>query len=319
MTSVRDVLSRAKYRLPARWALGWGLPRRVLVVRRGAIGDVLMMTPALRGLRHRYPGAEIVVWTKYPELFELNPSVNGARRSVNPAAFDRWIWMKYEDRLPLREHIIDLFCRCAGVPPQGRELDLFFGVAEHRAARERLEHLERPYVVLQPWAGTWTPNKHWAAERWEQVTERLRTAHDLEVVQLGTKQEAPIRGAVDWRGATTLREAALIIHYALLHLGCNSGGQQLAHAVGTPAVALYGTTHPVCSGYPEQVCLYGGDTATPCYHRDPCEHHASMEAIEAADVLAAAERLLRCRTVVSPGAPTPGAWEPARTSDPELQ
>ena len=289
-----NTLERWKYRAivsvklldPAR-----RLIRDIHVVRRGGVGDVLMTTPALRGLRSRFPHARIVVETDYPELFELNPYVNQAVRSTDGMDYDLMLHMRYEDRYPLREHITDIYCRCAGVPPQGRTLDLFFTVTEHRAVLERLAPFRRPVVTLQPWAGPWTRNKDWDQKRWERVVEALQRDHGVVCLQLGSPAEPYITGAVDWRDKTTLREAALTIKYARLHLACNSSSEQLAHAVGTPAIVLYGTTHPVISGYADQLALYGGKTATPCYHREPCEHRHAMEEIRVEDVLAAARRL----------------------------
>lgn len=143
--------------------------RRICVFRAGGIGDILMMTPALRGLRAKYPWAHLVVETPSTELFDLNPYVDQAVCSAAEATFDMYVHLVYEHRLPLREHITDIFCRCEGVPPQGRTLDLFFRVEEHRAMAERLKPFRQPIVVIQPWAGAWTRNKDWPLERWEQV------------------------------------------------------------------------------------------------------------------------------------------------------
>ncbi|MGH9321666.1 MAG: glycosyltransferase family 9 protein [Vicinamibacteria bacterium] len=52
-------------------------PERLLVVRAGAIGDSLMVTPLLRALRRSFPGSEIDVWCSRPAapLFELAPGL----------------------------------------------------------------------------------------------------------------------------------------------------------------------------------------------------------------------------------------------------
>jgi ADP-heptose:LPS heptosyltransferase len=56
------------------------VPRPVLVVRAGALGDTLMVTPLLRALRERFPGAEIDVLCSRlaADILELTPGV--ARR-----------------------------------------------------------------------------------------------------------------------------------------------------------------------------------------------------------------------------------------------
>lgn len=293
----RGTFKRLKYRtiLSVKLLYPERLIKRIVVQRKGAIGDVLMTTPAIRGLRHKYPQADIIVETSYPELFELNPYVNQAVRDARQKDFDLYVTMVYEDCYPLREHITDIFCRCAGVPSQGKSLDLFFASYEHRAILRRLSQFGKPFVTVHPVAGPWTRNKDWPLERWEEAIERIRTRCDVEAIQIGTPDEPFLANTIDWRGQTTLREVALTIRYAALHLSCNSGSQQLAHAVETPAVVLYGTTHPVGSGYAEQVYLYGGATATPCYHRELCEHRAAMDTIQVEEVVAVAVSMLEPR------------------------
>jgi hypothetical protein len=50
--------------------------QRIQVHRRSALGDVLLITPVLRALRCKYPAAEIVVTTHYPEILRGNPHVD---------------------------------------------------------------------------------------------------------------------------------------------------------------------------------------------------------------------------------------------------
>jgi ADP-heptose:LPS heptosyltransferase len=55
----------------------WSEPRRILVVRAGALGDSLMVTPLLRALRTKHPEAEIDVLCSRlaADLLELTPRV----------------------------------------------------------------------------------------------------------------------------------------------------------------------------------------------------------------------------------------------------
>ena len=72
-------------------------PRRILIVRLGAIGDVARVLPMLAGLRRRFPDSEIdwVVQSKAADLLEGHPEI--ARLWVVPfrswrAAFTRAAW-----------------------------------------------------------------------------------------------------------------------------------------------------------------------------------------------------------------------------------
>lgn len=257
--------------------------RRILVRRGGGVGDLLMLTPALRGLRGKYPEAEIIVATDYPELFELNPVVTEVHALGNgidfKAKFDLKFDPKYETSYPLREHITDILCRAVGVGPQGRTIDLFCSLEDHHSVMTLLRGISKRFIVIQPWVGPWAKSKNWNYDSWTRVVSLLGEELGFAVIQLGGKDDLLISGAVDFRGTTSLRQSALVIQRAALFLGCNSSGEQLAQAVLTPSVILYGTTHPVGSSYAKDIALYGGKTNTPCYDRGECSHGPSTEKI----------------------------------------
>ena len=64
-----------RFRIPV---IGKYLVQTILVDREGGIGDMFFITPALRGLRRKYPKAQIIVRTRYPEIFYGNPFVDEA-------------------------------------------------------------------------------------------------------------------------------------------------------------------------------------------------------------------------------------------------
>jgi len=58
--------------------------KKILVVRTGAYGDLMMVTPAIRGLREKYPDAEIDFVGRYPniEILYQNPDLNRVLNDV---------------------------------------------------------------------------------------------------------------------------------------------------------------------------------------------------------------------------------------------
>ncbi len=63
-------------------------PRRILLVRLSAIGDILFATPLVRALRGRFPGAHIswLVQSEYLGLLEAHPALDG----VIPVPLTQW-------------------------------------------------------------------------------------------------------------------------------------------------------------------------------------------------------------------------------------
>jgi lipopolysaccharide heptosyltransferase II len=109
----------------------------VLAVRFSSIGDVLLITPLLRAIRHRYPGARITVLTKdsYVPLLSHNPHVNlvlgvAPNRNLTSLAADLRK-SRYTHRLDLHDSIRTRVLR-ALVPGRWRTYP------KHRLARSVL-------------------------------------------------------------------------------------------------------------------------------------------------------------------------------------
>jgi ADP-heptose:LPS heptosyltransferase len=256
-----------------------------------------MATPALRGLRRDFPKAHIAITAQYPEVFLGNPYVDevlpaGSHKRVS---CDKKIFLTYEKCFPLYRHVANIFCDCAGVGLDEAGPDVFLSASEERWAQDQVQGHGGRVITIQPWPGGWTRNKDWPAERWWQVVHHLthRMRERYSVVQIGTRDETLIDGALDYRGNTTLREAIALIKYSRLLVACDSFAQQAARAVGTPAVILYGSTGPVGFGYEDHVCISKPVPCGPCYLREPCPYNVEcMSLITVEDVIKACEGIL---------------------------
>ena len=63
---------------------------RILIDRRMALGDVIMITPVVREFRKRYPEAFIQVVTEKPEVLANNPAVDATSKPTEMKAEDPW-------------------------------------------------------------------------------------------------------------------------------------------------------------------------------------------------------------------------------------
>ena len=108
-------------------------------------------------------------------------------------------------------------------------------------------------IVLNPSASK--ANKCWPAARWVEVADELADAGDLVIVGSGAEVErhAEIARRVavevcDLTGRTTLAEMVALLERCTLHVGHDTGTSQIAAALGTPVVSIFGPTEPRRTG-----------------------------------------------------------------------
>jgi ADP-heptose:LPS heptosyltransferase len=247
--------------------------RSELVFRRpGALGDVLLCTPALHRLKQVNPGCRVVFLTKYPQVLHGLPFIDEVLDSDTtrvPDALD----LGYEHALPPRRHIARVIGDLLGLrvpdvrPRCAVDRDLVARYAKEWAA------LPRPWVVINRRAGPFTPNKDWPDGHWDVLVRRLaRTGTAIEIGGPTPPVAEPVGGSyVDLRGRTSLPELVAVLAATDLHVGPISGPVHVAAAVGKPGVVIYGGYEdPSCSGYRRNINLYSPVPCSPCWLRTPC-------------------------------------------------
>ena len=172
-----------------------------------------------------------------------------------------------------------------------------------------------PYVAIHPGAG-WA-NKAWPAARWGETARRVAAASGLAVrVPVGPGEEALAAevaaasgGAAVAEPAGSLPALAALLRGARLVLAGDTGPLHLAHALGTPVLAVLGPTDPRRHGpygAPDRA-VWKRLPCSFCYRRFD-EPKACLVAVSAA---AAAERAAALLAEADPAAP---AGEPPRGS-----
>jgi ADP-heptose:LPS heptosyltransferase len=117
-------------------------------------------------------------------------------------------------------------------------------VLEREKMRQRFEG--RPYAVIHPAALMET--KRWSAQGFAQIAERLRDRQLTVVLTCGPGEERIVSEVAKEVPATTIMlgltipELAELIRGARLYVGNDSGPMHLAAAVGTPTVAIWGSS-----------------------------------------------------------------------------
>lgn len=133
------------------------------------------------------------------------------------------------------------------------------------------------YAVFAPF--TTRPQKHWSEDAWQVLAARVGRELGLTPVILGGPGDcdaarrivAATTGAVTLAGATSLPEAAALIARASLLIGVDTGLTHMGPALGTPTVALFGSTRPYLdAGRANSRVIWLGLPCSPCRRRPTC-------------------------------------------------
>jgi heptosyltransferase III len=233
------------------------VPKRLLI-RPGAIGDFILSLPALEFLRD-----------DYTEVWSASPSVPLARfadraRSISSTGLDRLAVTDADDvidRLGLFDSIHSWYgtnrpefralVASLGLPftfhqalPDGTKHAADFYLEQVGADAGGVPHIECRFgrrcemAILHPFASQ--PAKRWPLERFEELAALMESEGKLSVKWCrGPEEELPQAYFVE-----NLYELGAGIATATVFVGNDSGISHLAAAVGTPVVALFGSTDP---------------------------------------------------------------------------
>jgi len=299
--------------------------KKILVLRLGAMGDILFTTPALRGLKAKYPDSHLtyVLMKKWAFLLARNPCVDrvvGLRyrqpravRGLARESFDllvnfyefedaaqicetlsaverrgnRWIdgrlvcddqsrWIAKDldtQRELLRSGMClpEVYCRIAGVEPAGCRPDFSPGRLARLRARLFLMRrgLDRPPApIALHLHSRGSPAKSWNPASALQLVRRMP---DQQFLVLGYKGDRPQTRDLEREpnAVVTYSDApaqAAMLGACALFVGIDSGPRQLAVAMGTPTLTLFG---PRPAGFvphtPHDAGLSLRETCAPCF------------------------------------------------------
>ena len=222
-------------------------------------------------------------------------------------------------------HMADAMLDTMPIPPDARPVRrrLFVTVA-----RDEMETAERLLVsagldlsapLLAVNVGATRPQKRWFAESFAAALDLLGDVpcvlvgagdHDA-VVAAEVLSRVRTAAPVDLVGQTSVKELAAVLSRCDVLLSADSGPMHLATAVGTPTIALFGSTDPTATGPYDGVSrvLYKALPCAPCGNHPTCGgRYDCLRAITPEEVALAVRTLLRERR------PAPVASLPMATS-----
>ena len=192
---------------------------------------------------------------------------------------------------------------------------LFLDIEERIRARRMLEGLKRPVIALNPGAA-YGSSKRWLPERFAEVANRVIAQLNGSVLLLGGPKETGIADnilkAVDpllvtqasllnLSGRTSLRELMAIIAESDVLVTNDSGPMHIGYAVGTPLVAIFGSTSPEHTGPVNKTdrVIRKSIGCSPCFERQCKKNNlACMDLITSEEVYSAVKKLVFTKRAV---------------------
>ncbi len=276
---------------------------QVLVIRNMGLGDVLMLTPALRALHEqRRVRVQLATYACYlPLLWGLDwiEATYALGTDYHVERFDAVVdlnWAVESGKQVEQRPRQDIFAERLGVSL--RQRCPFYQVArsERQWAQRQLVPWRRPIVGIQLHASC--AQRSYPARHILRLTELLQ-AKGCTVAFYGERWSEKLpSGVIDLIGAASLRQAAALIEQMAAMVCPDSGLLHLAVAVGTPTVGLFGPIPPELRtvGYPQctTVSVPGACPDQPCFDAgaSSCRRCRCMGAIKPEAVVAAAQMLV---------------------------
>lgn len=270
----------------------WLLRPRTLFLRRSSkgLGDNLLLSMLLPGLRLRHPGRRIVVETQYPDLFLHNPHVAWATRA-HLSTTRRHLKPRYRVLPGQRHNVYAQFMASVGLTGYSAP-ELFLQAEELSWARRQVDGA---YVCVSPTGKqSFSGNrKEWGVDRFQQLVHHLQ---DQRFVQIGSPSDPLLEGVIDQRGLP-IRECAAILAQARALVALEGGLVHLAKAVNTPTVAIFGGLLAQESfAHPGHLVLDNPISCSPCFSSEAsvgdCPTLECLKGISVERVAAALRTLL---------------------------
>jgi heptosyltransferase-2 len=210
----------------------------------------------------------------------------------------------------LRVHRIHYYQKLTGVIGDievGPSPKIFLRDEDRRWAEGALMSLGlldgRPLIGMNPGA-TYGLAKCWYPDRFGELGKRIIKNWKATVLLFGKEEEGCIAkeilkhlegGGIDLTGKTRLLQLAALLERCQLLVTNDTGTMHVATAVGTPVVALFGSTDPITTGPwgDGHVVISKNVSCSPCMKRICPTDHRCMELITVDEVEEAVDRKLK--------------------------
>ena len=250
-------------------------------------GDIVMLTAAVRDLHCNYPGRFLTdVRTTAPELWDNNPYLVTFADDEPDVSVIACEYPLVNESNTAPYHFIHGYIQFLGeqlgleIRPTVFKGDIHLSLLETSWLSQVGEHFgcEIPFWIIVAGGKRDYTTKWWAQERFQQVVDHFRGRLLFAQVGAATDNHTPLRGVLDLRGKTNLRQLVRLVYHSrgvlcpvtsLMHLAaaveCAPGRPQLRPCV----VVAGGREPPHWEAYSHHHFLHTIG-ALPCCENGPC-------------------------------------------------
>lgn len=212
---------------------------RVVLVRSGFLGDVVLSTSAVAAVRRKYPDAEIhyATWKQCVEILALNPHLSEivCPGSYMTSSYDIWLDFRHEslmDEYPRiywgKLHAM----QCADKNLLDWDSIIDFRPELYIGLDDVVERTDiKPIAVVNVFSRNGLNWRLWSFDKWELLVSHLNKMA-FKTVQIGASDDPKINGIdIQLCGQTRLAQVVGILAEANLFIGIDSFPAHVAHSL----------------------------------------------------------------------------------------
>ena len=227
---------------------------KILIIRSGAMGDVILTTPVIRRLYESRGGlCHIDVATRYPEVFNNNPRVHGVIEIGELKSLDRHYDLIIDLDMSQEKHksihpTEAYFRRVFGnidLSSLNLQSELFWSDDDIREVETIIEKFPDGYVVTHNRGDLSQPYRNIDENTWKQFLTDLEN-YNLPILQIGsTDIDVFIEtdSSIDLRGKMDLQQTAYLLSRAKLFVGGDAGPLHIAASNNVPIIGFFSIAH----------------------------------------------------------------------------
>ena len=228
---------------------------KLLIIREGGLGDILLTTPILPELKKIIPHIHITYATsdQYVELLIDNPYIDEVSvwQDINKKEYDYILNLSQEvERLPERTSLdrVSLFCSAVGVHPSSKIPTLFVSKDDIDWADNFI--LKHFYHKKKKTIGICLESvsilRSYPQIRFKQLAQKLVNNKGIQVILLGEKdiEDWAMERVINACGKTSIMQSAALIKRCDLVIGSDTGLLHVAGTLDIPILGLFGSEPP---------------------------------------------------------------------------